>query len=141
MLSVLSLQVVLRYIFKASNAWSDELARYLFIWFIFIGASYAAKNVAHIRIESINNIYPIKMRKIIYKIGVVAWIVFNIAVTYIGFKFTINIFNSNQMSLGLGVRMGYFYLAIPIGYAMMTIRIIQKQIVEEIKNSNEEKVK
>ena len=30
MLMVLSLQVILRYIFRNSNAWSDEVGRYLF---------------------------------------------------------------------------------------------------------------
>jgi TRAP-type C4-dicarboxylate transport system permease small subunit len=49
MLLILTYQVVLRFIFNSSNAWSEELARYLFIWFIFIGASYAAQKTAHIK--------------------------------------------------------------------------------------------
>ena len=40
---VLFLQVVMRKMFNNSLSWSEELARYLFIWMVFIGISYGAK--------------------------------------------------------------------------------------------------
>ena len=39
MVIVIAYQVVLRYVFHASNAWSEELARYLFIYDVFIGCA------------------------------------------------------------------------------------------------------
>ncbi|MCG8483987.1 MAG: TRAP transporter small permease [Clostridia bacterium] len=127
MLVVLTLQVVLRYIFKNSNAWSDEVARYLFIWVIFIGAAYAAKKGTHIRIESLNNIFPKKIRKHVTLIGNIVWLVFNITLFYFSARYTINLFESNQMSQGLNIRMAYAYAAIPIGFFLLIIRIIQRQ--------------
>lgn len=135
MLAVLTLQVILRYVFKASNAWSDEVARYLFIWFIFVGASYAAKKMAHIRIESLNNVYPVKIRKYVQKLGVIVWILFNIAIVYISGKYTIKLFKGNQISLGLGIKMAYAYAAIPVGYFLLTIRVIQKQLFTKEKSN------
>ena len=34
-------QVVTRYVFHSPLAWSEELARYMFIWLVWIGAAYA----------------------------------------------------------------------------------------------------
>ena len=36
-------QVVMRYVFNNSLSWSEELARYTFIWLIYIGISYGCK--------------------------------------------------------------------------------------------------
>lgn len=129
MLAVLTLQVVLRYVFNNSNSWSDELARYLFIWFIFVGAAYAAHHVAHIRIESLNNVFPKKIRKHVQLLGSIIWIIFCAAIVYISGKYTIDLYKGNQISLGLGVKMAYAYAAIPVGYTLIIIRVIQKEIL------------
>ena len=39
MIIVIIYQVILRYVFSASNAWSEELARYLFIYDVISGIS------------------------------------------------------------------------------------------------------
>ena len=37
------IQVVMRYVFSNSLSWSEELARFIFLWVSWIGASYAVK--------------------------------------------------------------------------------------------------
>lgn len=49
---VIFIQVIMRYVFKNSLVWSEELARYCFIWLIFIAASYGCKKRAQIKIEA-----------------------------------------------------------------------------------------
>ena len=49
------IQVVMRYVFSNSLSWSEELARYLFLWQIWVGASYAVKEHRHLRIELIQD--------------------------------------------------------------------------------------
>lgn len=39
MIIVITYQVILRYVFSASNAWSEELARYLFIYDVMVAAA------------------------------------------------------------------------------------------------------
>jgi|SRR6056297_640542 len=133
MLLILTYQVVLRFVFNSSNAWSEELARYLFIWFIFIGASYAAQKSAHIKIDALLNIYPEKFHKIVSILGLVVWIVFNIFIVYIGMKYMMSLFKSGKISLGLQLQLGYIYLAIPTGYMLMTIRLVGR-LIDRIKN-------
>ena len=40
-------QIVMRYAFKNSIFWSEELVRYIFLWQIWLGASYATKENKH----------------------------------------------------------------------------------------------
>lgn len=41
------IQVLFRYIFKLSLAWSEELARYLFLWLAALASAYAFKTKSH----------------------------------------------------------------------------------------------
>ncbi|MGD9346562.1 MAG: TRAP transporter small permease [Candidatus Aminicenantes bacterium] len=45
--SVTFIQVLFRYIFHLSLAWSEELARYLFLWLAALASAYAFKLKAH----------------------------------------------------------------------------------------------
>ena len=44
-------QVIMRYVFKNSSFWSEELARYVFMWQIWLGAAIGFKDDKHIKIE------------------------------------------------------------------------------------------
>lgn len=54
MVVIMALQVFMRYVLNASLSWPEELSRYLFIWFSFIGFSYVTKNDLHLKIDIIN---------------------------------------------------------------------------------------
>jgi len=45
--SVTFIQVLFRYIFHLSLAWSEELARYLFLWLAALASAYAFKTKSH----------------------------------------------------------------------------------------------
>ena len=45
----------MRYFFGNAIKWSEELARYIFLWQIWLGASYGVKKSKHIRIDIIFN--------------------------------------------------------------------------------------
>ena len=50
MLILMVLQVVFRYVLRVSVPWTDELARSLYIWQIFLGAALAHRYSGHIQI-------------------------------------------------------------------------------------------
>lgn len=50
MLILMVLQVVFRYVLRISVPWTDEVARSLFIWQIFLGAALAHRYSGHIQI-------------------------------------------------------------------------------------------
>ncbi|HQC83011.1 MAG: TRAP transporter small permease [Peptococcales bacterium] len=135
-LIILTIQVCGRYVFNNTPEWSEELARYLFIWLIFWGASYAAQQNAHIRIESFNNVWPRFMRKGVAIAGELLWIAFNLVILYESAKYTYAVFDSHQISVAIKIGMGWAYLGIPLGYALMTMRILINLISKKFISNN-----
>ena len=48
MLFIIFLQVIFRYVLHHSLTFSEELARYLFVWTVFLGSAVVAKDNGHI---------------------------------------------------------------------------------------------
>ena len=51
MIVVVSVQVVLRYVFNSSIDWADEIARLAFVWSIFLAIPLGIRHGAHVGIE------------------------------------------------------------------------------------------
>jgi TRAP-type C4-dicarboxylate transport system permease small subunit len=51
MIVVVSIQVVLRYVFNSSIDWADEIARLAFVWSIFLAIPLGIRQGAHVGIE------------------------------------------------------------------------------------------
>jgi TRAP-type C4-dicarboxylate transport system permease small subunit len=51
MVAIVAVQIVLRYVFAHPFVWADELANWLFVWVIYLGASVLVRYDAHLRVE------------------------------------------------------------------------------------------
>jgi hypothetical protein len=51
-------EVVRRFVLSYSSLWGEEIARYAFVFLGWVGASYAVKQRAHIRFDTILNLLP-----------------------------------------------------------------------------------
>lgn len=138
-LLLLSYQVIMRFVFHNTNSWSEELARYLFIWLVYLSAAYAIYKNAHIKIDAVKSLYPKKIRKYIPIFGNVIFLIYAVAVTILSFGYCSDIFASHQVSMGMGVTMAYMYASIPVGHAFMSIRLVQL-ICKLIKNPDLEEM-
>ncbi|MBC9245200.1 TRAP transporter small permease [Paracoccus sp. 11-3] len=122
--SLLFVQIVARQIFGFSITWIEELSVILFVWFAYFGASYAARMAAHNRVTFHLNMMPRKTARIVEAIGDAFWIVFNLVFIWYAIEF-ISRLKPFVKAQTLGWEMRYVYLALPIAFALMTIRIIQ----------------
>lgn len=121
-------QVVMRYIFKNSLAWSEELARYLFLYMIWIGASYAVKRESHLRIEIIKDKIPENYQKSFETFIMLIWLAFSVFLFIYSLKLTVMIHARGQLSPAMRIPMSYAYASVPIGTGLMCVRIIQKLV-------------
>ncbi|WP_085505763.1 TRAP transporter small permease [Thalassobacillus devorans] len=144
MVLLVSAQIFSRFIFNFSLGWSEELARYTFIWFVYISISLAAKHNRHLRIEVGLNFLTKRFGNAVLHFTDLCWLSFNLLMVVYGAKMVQQLMNSIQVSAVTEINMGYVYLIIPIGFGLMSLRIIQnmwKRSNTTIgRKSNEEKM-
>ena len=126
-------QILMREFFDLSLSWSEELATYLFVWFVFFGASYAAKMGAHNRVTFQFKILPKRVVPWVEGFADLFWLGFNVYFVYLSYDFVFNKMNPFWKSQTLGVPMKYFYMMLPVAFALMSIRIIQVNYVKLVK--------
>ncbi|WHH59073.1 TRAP transporter small permease [Petroclostridium sp. X23] len=123
---VLTVQVFMRYIFNYPLVWSEELARYLFVWLAFIGAGYGVRHHIHIEMEAFYNKFPPTMKKIVtVTTNALAIFCFAYIIPY-GIKFTIE--QHSIASSAMGIPMSYVVAAVPIGCIIVVLRLLIETI-------------
>ncbi len=116
-----ALQIAMRYVFNMPLIWSEEFARYIFVWITFIGAGYGARKGSHISMEYFYNKFAPKTRKIIavstnvLSIGAFAY-VFPTAVSFM-------LEQNSIASSAMQMPMSWLFAAVPIGCALMVFRL------------------
>ena len=126
MAALLSLfvNVVLRYGFNYTLAWSEELVRIVIIYSTFIGASVAVKQRAMIRIDAVVQIFPrLKTGLTIFSnclMLMFAWMMF-----YYGFKMTQLQMLTHQKTIIMQIPLVIVYAIMPVTGIMVFIRTVQ----------------
>jgi TRAP-type C4-dicarboxylate transport system permease small subunit len=121
LLVVLGLQVATR-IAGASLSWTEEAARYLFIWIIWLGASGAVRDRSHIGIAFLVNFLPARLRLAVALV-VNALVLFFLAnVVYWGWRAVVRQWDIPTAALELPT--GLVYLVLPVSAALMVVRTI-----------------
>ncbi|WP_051688161.1 TRAP transporter small permease [Desulfofalx alkaliphila] len=132
---LIATQVFMRYVMSSSLSWTEEMARFLFIWLVYIGISYGIKMKRHIKIDAALILLPEKGKKIVWIIADLLFIVFCYFVIKQGMMLVIDLYNYGQTSPALGIPMAYVYLAAPLGLSLAVIRLIQS-IIQSIRDFN-----
>lgn len=117
------LQVIMRYVFSNSLSWSEELARYMFLWLSWIGASYAVREHSHLRVEMFANLFKDKKRIVFEILVYIGWAIFTVFLAYQGFRATAFLFDSGQLSSAMEMPMYIPYASVPVGCALMVYRL------------------
>ena len=126
-------QILSREVFGHSFSWSEELSTYMFVWFVFFGASYAAKMSAHNRVTFQLKFLSPQGVKIVEAIADLFWLAFNVYFIYLSYDFVFNKMNLFWKSQTLGVPMKYIYVILPLAFTLMTFRILQVNYLKLIK--------
>ncbi|WP_394140577.1 TRAP transporter small permease [Vibrio chagasii] len=126
--SILFMQIIARELFGHSISWSEESAVYLFVWFVFFGASRAIRIGAHNRIDFQYKYLPRKMVTSFKIVSELSWLVFNLYFFYLSYDFVFNKMNLYWKSQTIGIPMKMIYMIMPIAFFLMTLRHIQVNV-------------
>lgn len=129
---IMGIQVIMRYVFKSSLTWSEEVSRYLFVWMVFIGISYGIKNGTHMRIDMLEHFIP-KLKKSLGILADACFLAFSIYMIGPGVSVVQSIKASGQTSPAGGVPMNVVYTSLLIGFILVVFRVVQKYILMFVK--------
>ena len=123
---LLGVQVVLRYGFGASISWHEEATRLLFVWFAYLGASLGVQREGHIRVTSFVQLLPAPwLRHAAVMVADALWLAFNLTVIVVAQDFFALSWQFRQASAALGIDTFWIQLIVPIGFALMSLRLVQ----------------
>ena len=123
-LLALFVNVVLRYGFNYSLAWSEELVREVIIYTTFIGCSAAVKNRSMIKIDASVQLLPKLKMPLTYFSNFVT-IIFAGLMIYYGLLMMMLQYRTHQKTIIMEIPLVILYAILPLMGVMMLIRSIQ----------------
>ncbi len=122
------MEVFRRFALSYSSIWAEEVARYAFIYVSWIGASAAIKERAPIRIDVILPLVGDRARAMIMILGDLVTIVLAVLAFWWSLETVLVSLKFGSVTHGLQISLAWFLAAVPLGFAMMLIRLIQSVI-------------
>lgn len=123
-LVALFFNVVLRYGFNYSLAWSEELVREVIIYTTLIGCSAAVKNRSLIKIDASVQLLP-KLKTPLTIFSNLVTMIFALIVLYYGWKLALLQVQTNQKTIILQIPLVYIFSFLPLMGGMMFVRTVQ----------------
>jgi len=115
-------QVVLRYVFGEPLIWSEEAARYLFVWVSMLGAALALRARGHYALSAVVERLPATSARLARALA------FSVTLAFILLLFATGLAETHQAHLQeastLPMRMSLAYAALPVGAALMLIHLL-----------------
>lgn len=121
---------------NSSLTWSEELARYIFIWQIWLGMSIGLKDNKHIQVEMLYQFVKGRPAKFLKIIVTLLCITMCAVLFYYGGKYTQNAFNRHTLSAAMRLPLWIVYLALPFSALTTGLRYIY-QLYTQVRTFNQ----
>jgi TRAP-type C4-dicarboxylate transport system permease small subunit len=119
------MQVVLRFVFHSAAAWAEETAVYGMIFAVYLGATMATRERAHIRITLLVSRLPRALQVACVVAADAMWLSFVIFMIVQTTTYTQLLFNVTYQTPGLGIEQRWVQMFIPMLFCLMLFRILQ----------------
>lgn len=116
-------QVLFRYVFRTSLDWSEELARFLFLWLAALSSAYAFKTKSHFALRFVVNRFGPSLRTAVNDLVVLSVSIFLVVFTYQGVIYTLSV--TNQTAPGTQMSMAIPYSSAVVGGALMLYYVLR----------------
>ncbi len=119
---IVFLQVIYRYVLIQPLYWSEELARYLFIWLSILGAVLGLQKRGHFGLDFFYRMLPDKERGFLQLLIHLLMGAVSLVILIQGAKLVEATFL--QKSPAMGISMGWAYACLPVGGGLMAIHLV-----------------
>lgn len=126
MVGCVTLQVIGRYVMKVPNPWTEEAARYMFVYMVFASIGICARRGKHIRITILHSLLPKRVTPFIDIFSDLCFMIIGWAIMTEGYKLMIVLKSSGQAASSMQwFKMWALYAIVPIGFALLLFRLAQ----------------
>jgi TRAP-type C4-dicarboxylate transport system permease small subunit len=117
---IMVLQVTCRYVLGSPLVWSEELARYLYIWVCYLGAPVALRRGNHIAITLLVDQLPARAARVIAVTWHVAALVFLLELALQGAILAVR--SHTLIAITIPIPWSFIYVAVPISAILMMLQ-------------------
>ena len=126
-LVVISMQIIMRYVFNRPLLWSEELSRYLYVWIAWMGCAFCVGTRSHISVPLLTDSLPEQVQKILAVAG-------NLAVTgalcyLIPHAMTYALGQKAFMASTVPVGRIWLFMALPAGLALTVVQLVADTVI------------
>jgi len=124
MVVIVFANVVSRYYLHVSLAWSEEIARFMLVWLVFLGSFLAYIHDEHLGLDILVKLFPPTLRKLVAFFTNILVVFALYAVMEGGYLMMMA--NFDWLSAAAEIPQGYIYAIIPICCGLMILQTILK---------------
>lgn len=122
---VLGVQIFCRFVLNNSLTWSEELARFMFIWSTFLSIGFCLKENISLKIDTFVTLFPKKVQLVISLISDLVMLVFFVSMIPSAWNFAYASVQNGQTSAACGIPMYFVQGSILAGFALAALRSAQ----------------
>jgi TRAP-type transport system small permease protein len=121
-------QFITRYVFNDSAAWTEEIARYLLIGVVFVGATIGVAKNAQIQVDFFYRHMPAALGRWLSRLVDVVRVAFFAGAVVLTGEMMLKLGSSTRMTI-VDAPMNIVYGVVLLGFAAMTLRSLQVALI------------
>lgn len=126
---IIAVEVFRRYFFSLQAPWSTTIPAYMFLWLTWIGAAHGVKIRAHLNFGEVRGALPPKFQFILMQIdNLLLLVLASIVIFYASDLLKVQLDNGSIVPGTDTIPQWWFYLATPVGWSLLCIRVVQNMI-------------
>lgn len=126
---IVAVEVFRRYFFSMQAPWSTTVPAYMFLWLTWIGAAHGVKIRAHLSFSEVRAALPRKAQFLLMQLDNLLFLVFaTIVIVYASDLLKLQWDNGSVVPGTDTIQQWWFYLATPVGWSLLCVRVIQNMI-------------
>ncbi len=122
MVVVVFTQVIFRFFIQQPLSWSEEVARYVFVWIIWMGAATVVREGGHPGMDLLTRCFPPAWQRVTELAMGLLFIATLVTIIFTGFGLVAG--NMSQPSPAMELPMGIPYAAIPLSACIMLVNLL-----------------
>ena len=125
---IIVVEVFRRYVLDSATSYGEEVARYAFIWLAYFAAARGVKNRTHLSIDIIREMSPRTGKFLLFMLSDLCFLILSLVIVWTGARFVLTTIEYGQNFTGIDIPLWVAVAAVPVGWGLITIRIIQRSI-------------